>query len=78
MKKAMANVAYISILISLLVGAIVYFSSGAVLRLLRTPDEIMQDVLIYMPHAVYWSSIDCSIIMLLIHCLYEKDLMVSW
>lgn len=47
-KKAMANAAYISIIISLLVGTIAYITSGAVLRLLRTPDELMQDALIYM------------------------------
>lgn len=47
-KKAMANVAYIALFMSLLVGTVAYLSSEAVLQLLRTPDDIMKDARTYM------------------------------
>lgn len=47
-KKAIVNAGYILLFGSFLVGAIAYMSSEAVLRFMKTPEEIMQDALIYM------------------------------
>lgn len=46
-KSCIVNTAYIMIAFPLIVGSIAFFLSGPLLRLLETPEEIMDDALLY-------------------------------
>lgn len=47
-KNAMANAAYLMLVMASLVGVMAYVLAGPVLQLLQTPDEIYADALLYM------------------------------
>lgn len=47
-KKCIANVAYIMIVFPVFVGVVAYFATPALLKLLETPPEVLDDAILYM------------------------------